>query len=268
MDLDDVVVQEQLSRNLHFFGREAMARLVGCRVAVIGLGGVGSHAAHLLLRSGIGSLLLVDFDQVRAFFAPSRLIWSDVAALHPHNDRRERCASRPSDQVGRTAVVHRAGSHGSACAAQVTVSSLNRHATATRADVGLPKATALARHFATIAPEATVDARVAMFSAETEDAILGGDHPPDYVLDAIDNLETKVRLRRVRCVVTCGRARNAGQKRRPPRAGAPRCGMQAPRHPRPLHRRRRRQGRPHQVRAPPTTPRGAVTGCLVQRGHG
>ena len=50
--------------------------------------GVGSHAAHMLLRSGVGRLRLIDFDQV-------------------------------------------------------TLSSLNRHATATRQDVGLPKATCL-----------------------------------------------------------------------------------------------------------------------------
>ena len=33
-------------------------------MVVIGLGGVGSHAASMLLRSGVGRLLLVDFDQV------------------------------------------------------------------------------------------------------------------------------------------------------------------------------------------------------------
>ena len=38
-------------------------------------------------------------------------------------------------------------------AVQVSLSSLNRHAVATRADVGLPKATVLKRHFATILPE-------------------------------------------------------------------------------------------------------------------
>lgn len=31
---------------------------------VVGLGGVGSHAAHMLARSGVGRLRLVDFDQV------------------------------------------------------------------------------------------------------------------------------------------------------------------------------------------------------------
>ena len=70
--------------------------------------GVGSHAAHMLLRSGVGRLRLIDFDQV-------------------------------------------------------TLSSLNRHAVATRADVGTPKALALARHFRDISPETSVDARVAMY---------------------------------------------------------------------------------------------------------
>jgi tRNA A37 threonylcarbamoyladenosine dehydratase len=31
---------------------------------VVGLGGVGSHCAHLLARSGVGKLRLIDFDQV------------------------------------------------------------------------------------------------------------------------------------------------------------------------------------------------------------
>eukprot|EP00967_Tisochrysis_lutea_P010546 scaffold12066_cov19-Tisochrysis_lutea.AAC.1 len=37
---------------------------------------------------------------------------------------------------------------------QVTVSSLNRHAVATRQDVGIPKATCLGTHFKQIMPEA------------------------------------------------------------------------------------------------------------------
>ena len=51
---------------------------------MVGLGGIGSHCAHMLARSGIGKLRFVDFDQV-------------------------------------------------------TLSSLNRHAIATRADVGISK---------------------------------------------------------------------------------------------------------------------------------
>jgi tRNA threonylcarbamoyladenosine dehydratase len=77
---------------------------------------------------------------------------------------------------------------------QVTLSSLNRHATATRADVGLPKATALARAFAAIMPEAALDPRVSMFTADTASDLLAGDVA--YVVDAIDNIGTKVALLR------------------------------------------------------------------------
>ena len=45
-------------------GEEGLSRLRKARVTIIGLGGVGSHAAHLLARSGIGYIRLVDFDRV------------------------------------------------------------------------------------------------------------------------------------------------------------------------------------------------------------
>jgi hypothetical protein len=64
--------------------------LAEATVAVIGLGGVGSHAAVALARAGVRSLIFIDFDNV-------------------------------------------------------TLSSLNRHAAATRADVGTPKVAAVAR---------------------------------------------------------------------------------------------------------------------------
>ncbi len=133
---------------------------------------MGSHAAHLLLRSGVGRLRLIDFDQV-------------------------------------------------------SLSSLNRHALATRADVGMPKATCLKvgptplivrpallknapylgslsraptapllaawqEHFQQMVPEAEVDARVSMYTADSEEELLSGN--PDYVIDAIDNIDTKVLL--------------------------------------------------------------------------
>ena len=55
---------EQLSRNALYFGEEGMGDISSARVAVIGLGGVGSHCAHMLARSGVGYLRFVDFDQV------------------------------------------------------------------------------------------------------------------------------------------------------------------------------------------------------------
>lgn len=45
-------------------GDAAMARLAGAHVVVVGLGGVGSHAAEALCRSGVGRLTLIDFDLV------------------------------------------------------------------------------------------------------------------------------------------------------------------------------------------------------------
>lgn len=45
-------------------GGEGLERLKGARVAVIGLGGVGSYAAEALARASVGRLVLVDFDRV------------------------------------------------------------------------------------------------------------------------------------------------------------------------------------------------------------
>ncbi|KAL6763247.1 hypothetical protein V8C86DRAFT_2497247 [Haematococcus lacustris] len=134
---EDEILTEQLTRNIQFFTADNQQRVADAFVIVVGLGGVGSHAAHMLLRSGVGRLRLVDFDLV-------------------------------------------------------TLSSLNRHAVATREDVGTPKATCLAKHFTRIMPEAEVEACVHMYTAEAEASLLAGQ--PSFVLDAIDNIDTKVAL--------------------------------------------------------------------------
>ena len=54
----------QFSRTQLLFGPEAMEHLARCRVAVFGIGGVGSYAVEALARSGIGALDLVDDDRV------------------------------------------------------------------------------------------------------------------------------------------------------------------------------------------------------------
>lgn len=46
------------------YGAGSVARLAGVRVAVIGLGGVGSWAAEAMARSGVAGLTLIDADEV------------------------------------------------------------------------------------------------------------------------------------------------------------------------------------------------------------
>ncbi|KAG5529727.1 hypothetical protein RHGRI_030193 [Rhododendron griersonianum] len=136
--LKDEIVSEHLTWNIQFFGIESQHNVSASYVVVIGLGRVGSHAASMLLRSGVGRLLLVDFDQV-------------------------------------------------------SVSSLNRHAVATREYVGIPKAHCLKKHFLSIFPECLVEAKVLLYDASSVEEILSGH--PDFVLDCIDNVDTKVRHR-------------------------------------------------------------------------
>ncbi|GLJ11948.1 hypothetical protein SUGI_0180760 [Cryptomeria japonica] len=135
--LKDEIVHEHLTRNIQFFGLESQQKVNKAFVVVIGLGGVGSHAATMLLRSGVGRIRIVDFDQV-------------------------------------------------------SLSSLNRHAVATRDDVGTSKALCLKTHFQSIFPESQIDARVQLYDASSEEDILGGQ--PDFILDCIDNIDTKVSL--------------------------------------------------------------------------
>lgn len=83
------------------------------------LGGVGSWAASMLVRSGVGKIRLIDFDQV-------------------------------------------------------SLSSLNRHATAVQADVGTPKVTSMKKAFRSIAPWVEVDARVELFQEDAAEELLSG----------------------------------------------------------------------------------------------
>lgn len=46
------------------YGAGALQRLSGCRVAVVGMGGVGSWAVEALARSAVGHLTLIDADDI------------------------------------------------------------------------------------------------------------------------------------------------------------------------------------------------------------
>lgn len=60
----DGVEAEAFDRQVRMFGKAGQARLAQTRVAIIGLGGIGSLVAELLARLGIGEFLLVDDDIV------------------------------------------------------------------------------------------------------------------------------------------------------------------------------------------------------------
>src|SRR5687767_14203086 len=81
----------KLSRRFDLTGRllgdAGMERLAAARVVVFGLGGVGSYAVEGLVRSGIGRLTLVDFDDVcvtntnRQLHATASTVGKSKAAL-------------------------------------------------------------------------------------------------------------------------------------------------------------------------------------------
>ncbi|KAF8329098.1 uncharacterized protein EI90DRAFT_2924648 [Cantharellus anzutake] len=74
----------------------------------------------------------------------------------------------------------------------VSLSSLNRHACAVLADVGIPKVTACKQFFSRVAPWANIDARIELWQDNTQGyELLQG---ADWVIDAIDNISTKVDL--------------------------------------------------------------------------
>ncbi len=154
-----------MARNRAFLTDAGLARLRSSFVIVVGCGGVGSHAATALARSGVSRLRLIDFDQV-------------------------------------------------------SLSSLNRHAVATLADVGTPKVQCMRKRLEQIAPWVQFDCRNELFrGGETAERLLGPwvtsaddsdarypqkqhrrsqqqqqQQQPSFVIDAIDNVDTKVAL--------------------------------------------------------------------------
>ena len=55
-------MEQPFQREQTLLGRAAMERLARAHVMVVGIGGVGSYAAEILARSGVGELTLVDQD--------------------------------------------------------------------------------------------------------------------------------------------------------------------------------------------------------------
>ena len=57
-------MQNQFSRTELLIGKQAIKKLQNSKVAIFGIGGVGSYVVEALARSGIGNFILVDNDDV------------------------------------------------------------------------------------------------------------------------------------------------------------------------------------------------------------
>ena len=57
-------MQNQFTRTELILGKEALGKLASARVAVFGIGGVGSYTVEALIRSGVGAVDLIDNDKV------------------------------------------------------------------------------------------------------------------------------------------------------------------------------------------------------------
>jgi tRNA A37 threonylcarbamoyladenosine dehydratase len=61
---DESLIKEQLARNIAFLGEEGVEKLRKSFIIIVGIGGVGSWAALMLIRSGVSHIRVIDFDQV------------------------------------------------------------------------------------------------------------------------------------------------------------------------------------------------------------
>ncbi|MCM1300036.1 MAG: tRNA threonylcarbamoyladenosine dehydratase [[Eubacterium] siraeum] len=89
------------SRTVSLLGEEGAEKLKNSRVAVFGLGGVGSYVTEALVRAGVGALLLVDGDVItpsnlnRQFYALRSTVGRDKTEV-----ARERCLDiNPNCQI-------------------------------------------------------------------------------------------------------------------------------------------------------------------------
>ncbi len=64
MSVSDSRYEERFSGVARLLGASGLSRLRAARVAVVGVGGVGSWAVEGLARSGVGALTLIDLDDV------------------------------------------------------------------------------------------------------------------------------------------------------------------------------------------------------------
>lgn len=125
---------DRLHRTRLLFGDAGIEKLKKSTVMVVGCGAVGSFAIEALARSGVGHLVVVDFDTVEE-------------------------------------------------------SNINRQLFALTSTIGRPKVDVAATRVRDINPDIMVDALNICWDENTDVKII-----PDFVIDAIDSVESKVAL--------------------------------------------------------------------------
>lgn len=87
-------MENQYTRSVAVLGDDAITKLKNCRVAVFGVGGVGSYTVEALARAGVGAIDLIDNDTFnvtninRQLYATHKTIGQykvDVAAARIHD---------------------------------------------------------------------------------------------------------------------------------------------------------------------------------------
>ncbi len=131
----------RFDRAARLFTEPGLHALMGARVLVIGMGGVGSFAVEALARSAVGNLALIDFDDI-------------------------------------------------------CVTNQNRQLHALKGEIGRRKVDVMAERVRRIHPTGTVAAVAEFYSADNSEELLSGEI--DFVVDAIDNIKSKVHL-----IATC-----------------------------------------------------------------
>lgn len=134
---EEKTMLNQFSRTELLIGQEGLEKLKKCKVAIFGLGGVGSYTAEALARVGIGSFKLIDFDEI-------------------------------------------------------CLTNINRQLHALHSTVGESKVEVMKRRLLDINPKAQIEIFKSFYSQEDADFFLADN--PDFVVDAIDTVKSKVSL--------------------------------------------------------------------------
>ena len=95
-------MKEEFSRSERLIGAEALERLKNARVAIFGVGGVGGYVMEALARSGVGTLDLIDSDEV----APSNINRQIIALHSTLGEKKVEVAKRRVLDINPTATVN------------------------------------------------------------------------------------------------------------------------------------------------------------------